>query len=137
MKQIPNFNEVYKFPLRADKYLPSMVWTADGNSAFDFVTGTNDDIEVDEFITLETANKYLDVINGKQKSQFTETFVYEDSYIYYKDDNEDLHPVISIRGWGHLISPGGLNLSVEDAIKVQDDFGNYIVEKLNDNQIKI
>lgn len=132
MNQIPKFNEAYKLPLRADEYLPLMVWTADRNSAFDFVTGTNDNIEVDEFITLETTNQYLDVINSKQKSQFAETFVYEDSYIYYKDDNEDLHPVISIRGWGYLTSPGGLNLSSDDAAKIQDDFGKYIVEKLNE-----
>lgn len=133
MKQIPNFNDVYKLPLHADEYLPSMVWTADRNSAFDFVTGTNDNIEVDEFITLETTNQYLDVINCKQKSHFEHTFVYEDSYIYWIDGEGNRNPVISIRGWGHLISPGGLNLSIEDAIKIQDDFGNYIVEKLNEN----
>jgi len=131
MKQIPSFNEVYKLPLHTDSYAISMVWTADLNSAFDFVTGTKDDIEYNDLISLKTVNQYLDVINGKQKSEFTQTFVYEDSYIYYKDDNGDLCPVISIRGWGHLISPGGLNLSTEDAIKIQDDFGNYIVEKLN------
>ena len=132
MNQIPKFNEVYKLPLRADKYVPSVVWTADGHGALDFVTETKNDIEWDELITVKKANQYLNVINGKKKSQFAETFVYEDSYIYYKDDNEDLHPVISIRGWGYLISTGGLNLSTEDAIKIQDDFGKYIVEKLNE-----
>ena len=132
MKKIPDFVKVYKLPLRADKYVPSLVQTADGHGAIDFVTETKNGIEWDELITVKNANQYLNVINGKKKSQFAETFVYEDSYIYYKDDNEDLHPVISIRGWGYLTNPNGLNLSSDDAAKIQDDFGKYIVEKLNE-----
>jgi len=36
-----------------------------------------------------------------------------------------------IRGWGYLIGTGGLNLSAEKAAKIQDDFGNWIVETLS------
>ena len=131
MKKVYNFDEVYKLPLRADDYAPSMVWTANDTSAFDFVTGNEDDMTWDELITVKTANQYLDVINGKKKSHFEQVFIYEDSYIYWLDNEGKRNYVISIRGWGHLISPGGLNLAVEDAVKIQDDFGKFIVRKLN------
>ena len=36
-----------------------------------------------------------------------------------------------IRGWGHLTGTGGLHLSESAAAKIQDDFGQYIVETLN------
>ena len=120
MKENLNFNDVYKFPLRADKYVPSVVWTADGHGAFDFVTGTKNDIEWDDLITVRKANKYLNVINGKKKSHFTQKFVYEDSYIYYTEDDGKLYPVISIRGWGYLTNPNRLNLSSDDAAKIAD-----------------
>ena len=58
--------------------------------------------------------------------------MYEDSYIYYTEDDGKLYPVISIRGWGYLTNPNRLNLSSDDAAKIQDDFGKYIVEKLNE-----
>lgn len=35
------------------------------------------------------------------------------------------------KGWGYLIGAGGLNLSAEEAVKIQDDFGNWIVNTLN------
>ena len=127
MKENLNFTDVYKFPLCADKYVPSVVWTADGHGAFDFVTGTKNDIEWDDLITVRKANQYLNVINGKKKSNFTQKFVYEDSYIYYTEDDGKLYPVISIRGWGYLTNPNRLNLSSDDAAKIQDDFGKYIV----------
>ena len=138
MKKVYNFDDVYKLPLRVDDYAPSIVWTADGDSAFDFVTGSPvekgipDDMTWDELITVKTANQYLNVINGKKKSHFKHTFIYDDSYIYWIDEEGKRNPVISIRGWGHLISPGGLNLDSEAAIKIQDDFGKFIVQKLND-----
>lgn len=39
--------------------------------------------------------------------------------------------IMLVRGWGYLIGTGGLNLSAEEAAKIQDDFGNWIVETLS------
>lgn len=36
-----------------------------------------------------------------------------------------------VRGWGHLTSPSCLGLSSEEASAVQDDFIDYILDKLN------
>jgi hypothetical protein len=131
MKKVYNFDEVYKLPLRADEYAPSMVWTANGFNAFDFLTGVEDDMTWDELMTVKTANQYLDVINGKKESDFEQTFIYDDSYIYWLDNEGKRNGIISIRGWGHLISPSGFNLDSETAIKIQDDFGKFIVKRLN------
>lgn len=38
--------------------------------------------------------------------------------------------LIRIRGWGYLIGIGGLRLKPEEAVKVQDEFINYIVDKI-------
>lgn len=38
--------------------------------------------------------------------------------------------LIRIRGWGYLIRIGGLRLKPEEAAKVQDEFINYIVNKI-------
>lgn len=40
-------------------------------------------------------------------------------------------PVLLIRGWGRLTGVGGLNLSDEDAISLQDQFAEWIVKTLN------
>ena len=50
----------------------------------------------------------------------------DDIEFYY--DNEF---VFTIRGWGHLTSPGGLHLSEIEAEKTQDDFALWILETLN------
>ena len=38
---------------------------------------------------------------------------------------------ISIRGFGYLTGPGGLNLSERDAINIQNSFANYVCDRLN------
>ena len=38
---------------------------------------------------------------------------------------------ICIRGWGNLTGTGGYHFSEEKAIKIQDDFKNWIVYKLS------
>jgi hypothetical protein len=50
----------------------------------------------------------------------------DDIEFYY--DNEF---VFTIRGWGHLTSPGGRNLSMDEAANIQDDFAQWILETLN------
>jgi len=56
---------------------------------------------------------------------------YEESYLYLGDKE-----IISIRGYGYLTGTGGLNLSVEVADKIQDDFGMWVLGVLK-NKIKV
>jgi hypothetical protein len=45
-------------------------------------------------------------------------------------DNDD-KLFITIRGWGNLTGIGGHNLDSEVAIKIQDDFANWLISKLS------
>jgi hypothetical protein len=38
---------------------------------------------------------------------------------------------ITIRGWGNLTGTGGYNFDEEKAFKIQDDFRDWVIEKLN------
>ena len=55
---------------------------------------------------------------------------HEDGYILIQKDDK-WYKIMLIRGWGYLIGTGGLNLSADKAAKIQDDFGNWIVETLS------
>jgi len=78
-------------------------------------------------INIEEIQRLIDVINGKQNTIFRHTYTYDSIISHVIEDGV---PFISIRGWGHLTGVGGLNLSDDLAKEIQDDLGNYIVERL-------
>lgn len=39
-------------------------------------------------------------------------------------------PTLVVRGWGYLTGTGGLNLSDEEAARIQDEFAYWVVQKL-------
>jgi hypothetical protein len=117
------FKEVYKFPLKVDEYCPIITWTADKQRAFDWCVD----------ISLEKQQELIDIINGTKQYQFKYKFYREDIEIYSENPIFKGEPVLLIRGWGYLTGVGGLHLSQEEAIKIQDEFGDYIVEQLNKN----
>lgn len=121
------FKEVYKFPLKVDEYCPIITWTADKRRAFDWCVD----------VSFESQQELIDMINGTKQHQFKYKFYREDSYIFSENPVFDNEPVLLIRGWGYLRGTGGLHLSEEEAIKIQDEFGDYIVEQLNKNHENI
>lgn len=128
MKKEITFQEFYKFPLKLDSYVNDIVWTENNERAFDFS---------EENILSDCLRKSFvdfintDVLNGSTKDFkiLVKHFIYENSYIWYINNNNIAKEFLSIRGWGGLT--GGLNLSEEKARKIQDDFGQYITNKLN------
>lgn len=116
------FKEVYKFPLKVDEYCPIITWTADKQRAFDWCVD----------VSPEKQQELIDMINGIKQHQFKYKFYRKDIEIY---SNNPIFksPILRIRGWGYLTGVGGLHLSQEEAIKIQDEFGDYIVEQLNKN----
>lgn len=52
-------------------------------------------------------------------------FRYENCHVYQGDTK-----IIRIRGWGYLTGIGGLDLDPNLAMGIQDEFGNFIVDKL-------
>lgn len=117
-----NWQDVYKLPLKVEKYCPIITWTADNQRAFDWC--------IDD-VSFEKQQEIIDVINGTKQHQFKHKFYRKDIEIYSDNPIFEGKPILLIRGWGYLTGIGGLHLSDEEAIKIQDEFGDYIIEQLN------
>lgn len=78
----------------------------------------------DAFLTKEQQELIINILNGKSTTKISEVS-YKDCNLYIRDKC-----IAAIRGWGYLVGTGGLNLPEEEAAKIQDDFGNWIVETL-------
>lgn len=121
------FKEVYKFPLKVDEYCPIITWTADKRRSFDWCVD----------VSSEKQQELIDMINGTKQHRFKYKFYREGIEIHSENPIFKGEPVLLIRGWGYLTGIGGLHLPQEEAIKIQDEFGDYIVEQLNKNHENI
>lgn len=132
MKNLKNFiidimkaEEVYKAPFYRTY---SKVFCNGHKMAFDFIIK-------DELTQLRIIN----VLNGG----FSLNDVKGYSDFYYDNEtgkiaakSQEINgyiPIILIRGWGYLTGIGGLNLDTDTAVKIQAEFGNWIIQKLNKN----
>lgn len=79
-------------------------------------------------LTSDCKKKVIAIINGEQKSPHKDKFYRDGIKIYHKGLKL---PILRIRGWGYLTGTGGLHLPDKEAIKIQDEFGDYIVKQLN------
>lgn len=114
-----NLSKYFKFPLEESKNGIG-VRTSDNHSALDFLISDS-----------EFKDTIVKVLNGEIKSvpdKYKSRYKYDCCEIY-----RDNHKVMRIRGWRHLTGKdkGSLGLSTKDAIKVQDEFGEFIINKLN------
>lgn len=108
------FKDVYQLPLKIDKFCPFYTYSSNGVMTFD-------NLIYEE----KTLNDILAMLNGDSKTFITNDVTYENGEI--KIDNR---PIFEVRGWGHLTGCGALNLPAEKAAKIQDDFANWVVNKL-------
>ena len=134
MKKIPDFKEVYKLPLKYVEACPFMVLTADDQRAFDFEWPTWETYEKDSHIDGKSIHDIIAKLNGDDSIILENyyNFSYNDGEIWaFSTKAKKKKHIMLIRGWGHLIGTGGLHLNVEDAAKIQDDFGQYIIDTLN------
>lgn len=96
-------------------------YDAQGDFCFQFTFDTGD-YEKDE----KVQQKIIDILNDKTDKKIIKKLKIVDGYKIYMEDN----PFIMIRGWGHLTGIGGLHLDHELAMKIQDDFALWILNKL-------
>lgn len=97
----------------------------------DYVYSSNGVLAVSNFKdewSLEDAiiNKIVDIINGDTESDFLPEWQAKGCDILYQGEY-----AFCVRGWGYLISQAGLNLSIDVAKKIQDEFISYILSRLN------
>jgi hypothetical protein len=115
-----DFKEIYKAPFENTwgiVFSSTEVWS------LDFVRTT----DLGEFLQ----DRIVKALNSEEHKGFYPEDDIE--YLGTLGDAEILYqgnPIMKIRGWGHLTGIGGLNLDTEKAAKIQDDFGEWIVEKL-------
>ena len=124
------WKEVYKFPLKVVEATPFVAVTNDNKHAFDFVSTR--DCYVPAFtVPYDYAMRFVNVINGENKTDFAPNFTYDNGFVYFGE-----LPVIRVRGWGYLTGKGkyALGLNGEDAVRLQNEFGGYIADKLNGKQ---
>lgn len=113
-----NFKKYYKFPLKADN-MGVYVRTTDYEMALMFCTILNEDI----------VKNIVDKLNGESnKSSLPEWSIKHDIEIYYDNTR-----VMIVRGWGMLHGNGNgcYNLPEDEAIKIQKEFAQYVVNTLN------
>ncbi len=110
------WKDVYRLPLRLDK---STFWVYDDNYNFVFQFETED-----EKLKIEI----IDVINVDKNLDRDDYFEYRNTLIV---DSKGIE-IIMIRGYGYLTGIGGLNLSDKEACNIQDTFGQFIVDRLNE-----
>lgn len=134
MKNIPDFKKVYKLPLKYAEACPFMVLTVDDHRAFDFEWEAWETYEKDSHIDDKSIQDIIAKLNGDNSIILENyyNFSYNNGKIWaFNTTNKKKKHIMLIRGWGHLIGIGGLHLKAEDAAKIQDDFGQYIVDTLN------
>lgn len=127
MKKKKQLSEKKKYGFE-EVFLPlELYWSkvfANGHMAFDFPQKWQYENCLE--LTESEQNHIIDILNGNCDEKINHTLTYKNNDIYV-GDNE----FIIVRGWGHLTGCGALNLPVEEAAKIQDDFANYIITKLN------
>lgn len=114
-----NFKNYYKFPLQADN-MGIYVRTADEEKALMFTVSLKKDI-------IQTI---VDKLNGESNKsiEWPSWHIKNGTEIWYADTK-----VMLIRGWGmlHGIGKCCYKLPEEEAIKIQDEFGKYVIDILN------
>ena len=111
-----SFRDLYQFPFHQAKY-GSWVYDANSNFIFQF-----------EFRG-DAREQIIDILNGDSLPKIKRELVLKDGTIFINLEDE-LTPLIMIRGFGNLTGVGAYNLNVEYACKIQDTLAEYIVEKL-------
>ena len=106
------------------------VFTADNSPAWDFMFEMFSGMfkSPTMIISPEQQNDIIALVNGEKKGTVEGAVTYDKDEGTIKIDGKIL---LLVRGWGHLTSPGGLNLPSETAAFLQDAFAEHIVNKLS------
>ena len=114
MEKKISFKDVWKGPFKYDGW--SYIWASNNVMAFMF------DDNIDDSFCFNFAKLLSDKSNEKISSKLE----IRDGCDLYMDDVY----IGCFRGWGHLC--GNLNLTLEEAEKIQDDFINDCLKKIKE-----
>jgi hypothetical protein len=126
------FKDYYPFPLRIDEIIPFKAWCAGERMSMAY------DVLIPNLVPT-LYQELLEIINGTRPYNDSEQwgkpdkFVSKGCHIFAEGSDK---PVIRVRGWGKLTGLGGFKLTEDEAVKIQDEFVAYILEKLNNKKPK-
>ena len=111
-----DFKEVYQPPFKMDD---CGLYAVCSNGTKAFTAFSND--------ARKELVRIVDLLNGKGEKYKKEDIVVEKGAKLMVKGH-----LIIVRGWGRLIGFGGLGLSAKEAVKIQDDFINWVVETITE-----
>ena len=109
------FKDIYKLPLKKDEHSSTYIWS--NNNVMTFTVLTDNDKLITDVINKINDNNNISFNNVKHESG--RIFI-------------DNTPILLIRGWGHLIGQAALKLNHKKAAQIQDDFAEFVVNKLKE-----
>ena len=115
----------YKLPLKIDPYCFYYINTAEGEMALNYL----DEAALERQDHSEVYD-LVGAINGYIPGVFNATVNPADETIIDIDGN----PTLMIRGWGTLT--GGYKLSAEEAVRIQNEFRDFIIKQLTRNYLQ-
>jgi hypothetical protein len=117
-----DWKDIYQQPFLWDEY-GHYVWSNNGTMTFTF------DFSFDNTEKLNIIGKIVEKLNGNNNIKFDNIFKLQDNIDFFYNDEF----AFCIRGWGKLTGTGGgLNLSTDEAMKIQDEFAKWVLQTLND-----
>tara|TARA_R110000772_G_C13310328_1_gene440523 strand:- start:50490 stop:50912 length:423 start_codon:yes stop_codon:yes gene_type:complete len=124
--------EYFKLPFTLDSYTKTKVWANNGDDMlFDFADEIYAQNKPYTRIDDESKENIVNCLNGTYTIRHPHEYKREGTGIYVKLGSHWLLFIV-LRGWGHLVGKGGgLGFSIEKASKIQDELGDWIMQKLN------
>ena len=124
MKNNFTFTDAWKAPFWYDDWC--YIFDKDNTMVFTFednvcVKKVNDELVWDNSFCYNFTN----LLNDKDGEKLSNLEIKDGCDLYM-----DGKYIGCFRGWGHLTSPGGLDLSYDDAAKLQDEFIEWCLNKL-------
>lgn len=114
VKKEINFKDIYKLPLKIDSLRNDYIYSANGMKTFNVVTNN-----------VSLVKRVLNIINGETDDKIKSEVNYSYGYIYINNRR-----IFYIQGYDKLINKEKMNLSSHHAILLQDEFCNWVVNKL-------
>lgn len=110
--------DVYKPPFRTDGM---------------FIFSSNDVMTLMVADCLHEPEKLMErtcqIMNGESQSNGNPNISYSNGEIY-----NGAQLLMVVRGFGYLTGQGALNLSIEEALKIQDEFGSWLCRLLRNEK---
>ena len=129
-----NWQDFYKVPFQKDDGCGEVITLHGKEKRYRMVWDWIENSNICEYpvrgeMGYELSNAIIKYVNGESDER--PDFTWEASKTSPCEILMNGEPCIYIRGWGELTGIGGYGLSREEAAKIQDDFKEFLINKLN------